>query len=180
MSLFKSTKQQEICPQCGGELHIKRGKQGLFLGCSNYPECNYLKPLNQANHVIKTLDELCPECGQFLQIKQGNFGLFIGCSHYPECHFIVHEQEENEEKVFCPACRKHPLVARKGRTGKTFYGCRGFPECKFTLAFKPIQQSCPKCGFSVVVEKKYKNKWQKVCANKTCEYILNDDENKFD
>ena len=35
-----------ICPKCGkGRLSIKFGKFGAFLGCSNYPECSYTKPL---------------------------------------------------------------------------------------------------------------------------------------
>ena len=34
------------CPKCGkGRLSIKFGKFGAFLGCSNYPECSYTKPL---------------------------------------------------------------------------------------------------------------------------------------
>lgn len=31
----------EQCPNCGGILHEKRGKHGLFIGCSNYPKCKY-------------------------------------------------------------------------------------------------------------------------------------------
>src|SRR5262249_6320539 len=35
-----------VCPQCGtGRLGLKTGKFGSFLGCSNYPECNYTRPL---------------------------------------------------------------------------------------------------------------------------------------
>ena len=32
-----------ICPQCGGKLIKKKGKYGHFIGCSNYPNCNYIK-----------------------------------------------------------------------------------------------------------------------------------------
>ena len=35
-----------VCPECGkGRLSIKFGKFGAFLGCSNYPDCKYTKPL---------------------------------------------------------------------------------------------------------------------------------------
>ena len=35
-----------LCPECGkGYLSVKLGKFGAFLGCSNYPECKYTKPL---------------------------------------------------------------------------------------------------------------------------------------
>jgi restriction system protein len=30
-----------ICPSCGGELVKRTGKNGLFFGCSNFPECKY-------------------------------------------------------------------------------------------------------------------------------------------
>src|SRR5690348_5940176 len=34
------------CPTCGtGKLHLKAGKFGAFVGCSNYPECRYTRPL---------------------------------------------------------------------------------------------------------------------------------------
>lgn len=32
-----------ICPKCGGELKKRKGKNGTFLGCSNYPKCRYTK-----------------------------------------------------------------------------------------------------------------------------------------
>lgn len=175
MSLFKSTKQTEICPQCGEMLQVKRGKQGLFLGCSNYPVCDYLKPLQQSSRVIKILEENCPECGHFLQLKQGHFGIFIGCSHYPECHFTVHEEAENEKQWACPECKKHYLVARKGRAGKTFYGCSGFPECKFTLPSKPIEKHCSQCDYPLAILKKQRGKTVYLCANKLCQHLFSDE-----
>jgi len=33
------------CPNCGGELVLKRGKFGKFYGCSNFPTCKYTKKL---------------------------------------------------------------------------------------------------------------------------------------
>lgn len=34
-----------ICPRCGGEIVYKNGKYGPFLGCSNYPKCNFIQNL---------------------------------------------------------------------------------------------------------------------------------------
>lgn len=47
--------KNEPCPQCGAELVIRSGKHGPFLGCSNYPECDYVRPLkSQADgHIVK-------------------------------------------------------------------------------------------------------------------------------
>lgn len=175
MSLFKSTKQQECCPQCQSPLQIKRGKQGLFLGCSAYPACDFLKPLQQANHIIKTLDESCPECGHLLQLKQGHFGMFIGCSHYPDCHFTVQDESEEKEETFdCPECKQHKLVERIGRSGKYFYGCKGYPDCKFTLPSKPILTTCPKCQFPMAMLKKSRGKSYLICANKHCQHSIDD------
>lgn len=168
MALFKSTKHTEFCPECASPLQIKQGKKGLFLGCSAYPTCDYIKPFHQQSHIIKELEELCPECGHRLQLKQGNYGIFIGCSHYPECHFIVHEEPEVEEEFDCPECKTHKLVARKGRSGKTFYGCAGFPNCTFTLPTKPVRHQCLQCGCELATLKKIKGKPVYLCANKHC------------
>lgn len=177
MSLFKSTKQTEICPKCQSELQIKRGKQGLFLGCSAYPKCDYIKPLQQSSHVIKTLDEVCPECSSLLQLKQGHFGIFIGCSNYPECHFTVHNEPEAEVEFDCPECHQHKLVERVGRSGKHFYGCKGYPNCKFTLPSKPIAQPCPVCNFPLATLKKSRSKTVFACANKQCQHTFHLEEN---
>ncbi len=42
-----------VCPECGkGRLSIKLGKFGAFLGCSNYPDCKYTKPLTDVTEEI--------------------------------------------------------------------------------------------------------------------------------
>lgn len=30
-----------VCPKCGGELIMRDGKYGSFIGCSNFPKCRY-------------------------------------------------------------------------------------------------------------------------------------------
>ncbi|EIJ68521.1 DNA topoisomerase family protein [Pasteurella bettyae] len=173
--LFQHTKSEEICPQCGSPLQMKQGKKGLFLGCSAYPQCDFIKPLHAQteSRVIKELNELCPECGHPLYVKQGTFGMFIGCSNYPDCNFIVHEQPEthNEENITCPECHKGLLIARRGRQGKTFYACNQFPQCKFTLPSKPYPITCPQCGEAVCTLKKQSETHRTlICANKTCKH----------
>ena len=41
----KNALQQGICPYCGSELKVRKGKYGTFLGCSRYPKCKYTHPL---------------------------------------------------------------------------------------------------------------------------------------
>jgi DNA topoisomerase I len=73
----------EPCPECGSELVAKTGRFGPFVGCSNYPECKYIK-----KEPPKETGDQCPECGSALVEKRGRFGPFVGCSNYPECKYI--------------------------------------------------------------------------------------------
>ena len=73
----------EPCPNCGSELVQRSGRFGPFVGCSNYPECKYIK-----REPPKETGELCPNCGSSLVEKRGRFGPFVGCSNYPECKYI--------------------------------------------------------------------------------------------
>lgn len=36
----------------------------------------------------------------------------------------------------CPACKKYMTIRKNNTSGESFYGCSGYPECRFT---KPIQ-----------------------------------------
>ena len=76
-----------ICPECGkGRLSIKLGKFGAFIGCSNYPECKYTKPLTDAmeeaandtpkpaNPEDKTLGALN---GLNVYLKKGPYGFYL-------------------------------------------------------------------------------------------------------
>ncbi|PJG84337.1 DNA topoisomerase family protein [Conservatibacter flavescens] len=174
-TLFTPTKHEKHCPQCGEILQLKQGKKGLFFGCSAYPKCNYLQPLQTPHEskIIKPLTELCPECGQLLVLRQGHFGMFIGCSGYPHCHFIVHDTPTEQaipKEITCPDCRQGLLVPRRGRQGKIFYGCDHYPKCKFTLPSQPFSITCPQCKCPVCVEKKaavYQ------CVNKQCKHLFN-------
>lgn len=40
---FKKENKQLKCPDCQGELKVRQGKYGVFLGCSNYPKCTYTR-----------------------------------------------------------------------------------------------------------------------------------------
>ena len=38
---------EKICPECGSKLVVRRGRYGLFLGCSNYPKCKHIEKLKK-------------------------------------------------------------------------------------------------------------------------------------
>ena len=67
------------CPSCGtGRLNLKAGKFGAFVGCSNYPECRYTRPL--AADAEATGDRILgkdPDTGRDVAVKAGRFGPYI-------------------------------------------------------------------------------------------------------
>ena len=77
-----------ICPECGtGRLGIKLGKFGAFIGCSNYPECKYTKPLvdtaseeeqSAAPKIKEVADVVLGEInGQKIYLKKGPYGFYV-------------------------------------------------------------------------------------------------------
>jgi DNA topoisomerase-1 len=144
-----------LCPQEGrepGQLVIKLGRYGKFIGCSNWPDCSYIRNLDgQERKEPEVLEETCPECGKPLAKKWGRFGPFVGCTGYPECRYI--KREEQKTGVKCPKCGQGDLVvkrARRGRRGSLFYGCNRYPECDFTVGQRPVPDPCPSCGSLMV------------------------------
>ncbi len=43
-------KNQNVCPECGGELKERNGRFGPFMGCSNYPKCNYTRKISKSKY----------------------------------------------------------------------------------------------------------------------------------
>lgn len=87
----------ETCPKCGGKTVYRQGKFGKFIGCENYPECDFTKQIDIG---IK-----CPKCGTGdVVIKRTKRGkTFYGCSRYPDCDYAswskpksADEQKEEE------------------------------------------------------------------------------------
>src|SRR6201996_2654836 len=67
------------CPTCGtGKLNLKAGKFGAFVGCTNYPECRYTRPL--AADSAESADRILgtdPDTGFDVVVKAGRFGPYI-------------------------------------------------------------------------------------------------------
>jgi DNA topoisomerase-1 len=76
-----------ICPKCGaGKLSLKLGRYGAFVGCSNYPECDYTRQLGEnpaengeaeaglnGNKVLGT----DPFTGEEITLRSGRFGPYV-------------------------------------------------------------------------------------------------------
>jgi DNA topoisomerase-1 len=70
------------CPTCGnGDLSLKLGRFGAFVGCSNYPECRYTRRLGQSADEAKAAQPRVlghdPETGEDIELKSGRFGPYI-------------------------------------------------------------------------------------------------------
>lgn len=81
------------CPACDtGELSLKLGKFGAFIGCSNYPECKFTRPLVAPNdndgdgEADKLEAELAkepkvlgndPQTGREISLRKGPYGPYV-------------------------------------------------------------------------------------------------------
>ena len=167
---------KEVCPNDAQPLVLKKGRYGPFLACTNYPDCKVTKRLVRGEggklqvEQLPPIDEKCPECGKDLTWRRGRFGPFIACSNYPECKYIK-KKEAREIGLTCPECGQGQVVERKGRWGRFFYGCRRYPECRFTAYHKPIPEPCPDCGRAFLLEKETKKEGKVVyCSNEACHF----------
>ncbi|MDI9601065.1 MAG: type I DNA topoisomerase [Armatimonadota bacterium] len=167
------------CPECGSQLVLRRGRNGLFVACSGYPECRYVQ---RDNTELTETGEECPECGKPLVRRTGRFGPFVGCSGYPDCRYIKKRKaaEPVSTGVKCPreGCDGE-IMRRSSRRGKTFYGCSAYPKCDFVLWNRPVGEACPEDGEPLVYKpprKGSKGHGTILCSNKECSYRRDADE----
>lgn len=85
------------CPTCDdGQLSLKLGKFGAFIGCSNYPDCRYTRPLvapsdDEAESELEAGPKLLgqhPESGLDITMRKGPYGVYVQLG----------EQEEGSKK----------------------------------------------------------------------------------
>ncbi|MCR4334828.1 MAG: type I DNA topoisomerase [Patescibacteria group bacterium] len=139
-----------VCPKCSSSMVIKLSKNGKFLSCSKFPECNGARTMEGKElEGPKELDEICPKCGKSKLVeREGRFGKFISCGSYPKCKFIKKDAElerQNSTGVKCPLCKDGMMTERRGRFG-LFYSCSNYPDCKNAIKAKPTGKLCPVCG----------------------------------
>src|SRR5712675_665388 len=144
----------KTCEKCGqGELLERISRHGFFLGCSRYPDCDFIQDLSPElgeGSDAEGKTEYCDNCGKEMAIKRGRFGVFLACTGYPDCKTTrrlvegtrIARQPDEPLDEKCPTCETN-LVKKHGRFGE-FIGCTGYPKCKYT---RPITLGikCPKC-----------------------------------
>ena len=110
----KDGKLQDTCPECGkGKLSLKMGKYGAFIGCSNYPECKYIKNIQtlsitdneeeSQNETQKFENKLLGQDeGKNIYIKKGPYGFYIQKGEDST------KKDEKPKRVGIPKTNKEP------------------------------------------------------------------------
>ena len=144
-----------LCSKCGVNMIVKTGKFGKFLACPNYPSCSNIKPIDEVMS-----EENCEKCNTQMSIKTGKFGKYLFCASCKNTKSIT------EKAGVCPDCGK-PTQKMTSKSGKTFYGCSNYPDCRFMSWDMPNGEKCPKCDSFIVVTKDGKSV---KCSNRDCDY----------
>jgi len=126
------TEVNETCEECGRPMVMRWGKYGRFLGCSGYPECKNVRPLDKP----VDLNIRCPQCqeGSLLEKKSRRGKIFYGCSRYPECNFATWDRPVAEA---CPKCG-NPILVEKvtKKNGRT----RSCPQANCDYRVQVVEQ----------------------------------------
>lgn len=104
----------EMCPKCGdkheGKLVQREGRFGLFISCSRYPKCKFIKE-SEEEAAKKRTGVKCTDCidGEMVE-RRGRFGLFYSCSNYPTCKNAIKAKPTG---AICPMCSKLMMEGTK-------------------------------------------------------------------
>jgi len=158
----------EKCPKSGDELRLRMGKNGLFVACAGYPDCDFTVDIPEPEDDPVDASELegqtCDECGSPMKLRTGRDGSsFLGCTAYPNCRSTVAVKVANGKAEArpdvptgekCPLCG-HDLAAKHGRYGD-YVGCSNYPACRYRPP-KPVTSTsvaCPECRTGEILVRK--------------------------
>ena len=95
------------CPACDdGQLIVRWGRYGKFIGCSDFPTCRYTEPW------LEKIGVKCPDCedGEIVLRRTKRGRPFYGCSNWPECEFTSWKRPLPTP---CPICGGLLVVSKK-------------------------------------------------------------------
>ena len=113
-------------------------------------------------------DVICEKCGAHMVIKEGRYGKFLACPNYPTCKNTL---PINEVVGTCPICGKDIVKKHAKKDGKPFYGCTGYPVCKFISRELPAPVLCPKCN-QPMYQRKSGGVLKYVCSDRNCGNVI--------
>ncbi len=113
------------CPDCEAELIVRHGRYGKFIGCSAYPKCRFIEPLEKPEDTGVT----CPSCKKkpMLKRKSRRGKIFYSCAAYPKCKYAVWDEPLNRP---CPNCHWPMLTLKITKTKGSSLVCPQ-KECSF-------------------------------------------------
>lgn len=137
------------------------GFKDLLSGADKYSSEFKIKPVET--------NEVCELCGSKMLLRDGKYGKFLGCSNFPACRNIKkYDEKPNAKPVgVCPECGKD-VFPRRSKTGRVFYSCSGYPDCKFMSWNIPTKEKCPQCN-NILYKKVLKDKKTLKCNN--CNFV---------
>jgi DNA topoisomerase-1 len=114
------------CPECRSPLIVRSGRYGKFIGCSGYPECRYIEPLEKPEDT----GVRCPQCrqGNLLKRKSRRGKVFFSCARYPGCEYAIWNQPLARP---CPKCH-WPVTSIKITKRSGSQRVCPQPDCKFS------------------------------------------------
>jgi DNA topoisomerase-1 len=140
------------CEKCGADTMYRFGKNGRFLSCTQYPECDYAAPIDREGkpQQPEMSDIVCPLCGSGMTRRVGRFGPFLGCANYPECKGIVNLDAKKgtvklpkppplETDIPCPKCEDGRMNMRRSKRGP-WLSCNKFPKCRGRVGFSALDE----------------------------------------
>ncbi|HLY60604.1 MAG TPA: type I DNA topoisomerase [Terriglobia bacterium] len=153
-----------VCEKCGKPMHIRLGRNGQFLACTGYPDCDGtrdLTPEEATKYGIsapvgppapEVAEQVCEKCGKPMAVKRGRFGFFLACTGYPECRntkkIVMKEGQATAvtDQVLDEKCPEDGgnLVIKHGRYGP-FTACSNYPKCRY-IKKQTLGIPCPEKG----------------------------------
>lgn len=140
------------CKKCDAAAAYRFGKNGRFLSCTRYPDCNYAAPIDREGKPVEPvlIEVECPLCKHPNMLKRlGRFGPFMSCERYPDCKGVLRIDKQGNilppkpppvpTDLSCPKCQKGELVIRSGKRGD-FLSCNKYPRCRCTLKVENLEE----------------------------------------
>ena len=132
------------CQVCGnGQLSLKLGKFGAFIGCSNYPECKYTRQIGQADGVEleaggpKVLGQ-DPESGDDITLRDGRFGSYIQLGEGEKTETLIFAEGPRTGRSDDRESARASLLAARSRPSSRNEGAD--PRCARALrALRPAR-----------------------------------------
>jgi len=91
------------CPKCWSDLIYRYSKAGKFIGCSWYPECDYIEQPKEEKDALEAIKakyewKPCPDWVDWtIVVKVGKYGPFLASSEYPRVKWIWTIKSEKDE-----------------------------------------------------------------------------------